>query len=98
MGIIAACAPTLRPGWRWLHERTRKGYSSHKGHARLTDEVHLRPYDHGAPTSIAMVASKHGIHGTDLQSGDSLPPPLPLIQKTRVDVEVGDKAQALREL
>ena len=85
MGIIAACAPTLRPGWKWLHEKWVKGHTSHKGHARLTDEVHLRPYGGGAPTSVAMISSK----------GESLQPPLPLIQKTtRVDVEVGEQAQA----
>ena len=96
MGIIAACAPTLRPGWKWLRETTTKGHSSHKGHALLTDEVHLRPYGGGAPTSVAMVSSKHG---TDPQFSESLQPPLPLIQKTtRVDVEVGDQAQALHEL
>ena len=96
MGIIAACAPTLRPGWKWLRENTTKEHSSHKGHALLTDEIHLRPYGGGAPTSIAMVSSKHG---TDPESGESLQPPLPLIQKTtRVDVEVGDQAQALHEL
>ena len=95
MGIIAACAPTLRPGWKWLFENTIKGHSSHKGHALLTEEVHLRPYDGGAPTSVAMVSSKYK---TDPESGESLRPPLPLIQKTtRVDVEVGDPAQPAHE-
>lgn len=96
MGIIAACAPTLRPGWKWLFENTMKGHNSLKDHALLTDEVHLRPYGGGAPTNVAMVSSKRG---TDPQSGESLRPPLPLIQKTtRVDVEVGDQAQAVHEL
>lgn len=96
MGIIAACAPTLRPGWKWFLENCTKGHNSHKNHARLTDEVHLRPYGGGAPKSVAMVSSKHG---TDAQSRESLQPPLPLIQKTtRVDVEVGNQAQALHGL
>ena len=96
MGIIAACAPTLRPGWKWLLENTMKGHSSHKGHALLKDEVHLRPYGGESPTSVAMVSSKQG---TDPRSAESLQPPLPLIQKTtRVDVEVGDRAQAVHGL
>ncbi|KAL2053771.1 hypothetical protein ABVK25_006076 [Lepraria finkii] len=38
MGIIAACAPTLRPGWRWLYYKL-KGRNAGKGHTLLTDEV-----------------------------------------------------------
>ena len=98
MGIIAACAPTLRPGWKWLSDRM-KEHSPHKGHRLLTDEVQLRPYGGGVPTNVSMVTSKHNNHAPDLEFGDAFQPPLPLIQKTtRVDVDVGDKAQVLREL
>ena len=98
MGIIAACAPTLRPGWKWLRNKMKRN-SSHKGHALLMDEVQLRPYGGGVPPSVSMVTSKHGNHGTDLEFGQSFQPPPPLIQKTtRVDVDVGDNVQALREL
>ena len=98
MGIIAACAPTLRPGWRLLSGKM-KGRKSHKGHALLTDEVQLRPYGAGVSTSVSKVTSKHNNHATDLEFGDTFQPPVPLIQKTtRVDVDVGDKAQVLREL
>lgn len=97
MGIIAACAPTLRPGWRWLHEKM-EGRSSHKGHTMLTDEVHLRPYGRGVPTNISTVTSKYKNHATDLEFGDTSQPPLPLIHKmTQVDVDVGGESQALRE-
>ena len=96
MGIIAACAPTLRPGWRWLLEKM-EGRGSHKGHTMLTDEVHLRPYGGGVPTSISTVTSKHKTHATDLKFADTLQPPLPLIHKTtQVDVEVGGESQTLR--
>lgn len=98
MGIIASCAPTLRPGWRWLYDRM-KGHSPHKGHALLTDEVQLRPYDGGGPTSVSRLTSKHNNRATDLEFRDTFQPPLPLIQKTtRVDVDVDDTPQGLREL
>lgn len=97
MGIIAACAPTLRPGWRWLLDKM-KGSTSHKGHTKLTDEVHLQPYGGRVPTTISTVTSKYNNHPKDLEFVDSLPPPVPQIQKTtEVDVDVGGESQALRE-
>ena len=97
MGIIAACAPTLRPGWRWVLDKM-KGSTAHKGHTKLTDEVQLRPYGGGVPTTISTVTSKYKNHPLDLELGDSLQPPLPQIQKTtEVDVDVGGKSQTLRE-
>lgn len=98
MGIIAACAPTLRPGWKWLQDRMKEN-GSRKGHRLLTDEVHLRPYGGGVPTSVSKITSKPNNHGTDFEFGESFQPPLPLIQKTtRVDVDVGDRPQGLHEL
>lgn len=96
MGILAASAPTLRPGWRWLFYKM-KGYSSGKGHTLLTDEVHLRPFRYGngkaePPMSVAMITSKGSTRNSDLESGHPLPPTLPQIQKTtRVDIDYGDK-------
>ena len=88
MGIIAACAPTLRPGWRWLYYKI-KGRDSDRGHTLLTDEVQLHPYGRGGPTSIATVTSKNNNHTTDLEPGSSFGTPLPFIQKkTQVDVDV----------
>ena len=88
MGIIAACAPTLRPGWRWLYYKI-KGRSSGKSHTLLTDEVQLHPYGRGVTTSVATVASKNNDHTTDLEPGNSFGPPPPLIQNTtQVDVDV----------
>ncbi|KAM0797512.1 hypothetical protein BDR22DRAFT_975211 [Usnea florida] len=48
LGIIAACTPALRPGYRWIVERIKTRYSS-KGHAQLTDEMQLRPRNFEAP-------------------------------------------------
>ena len=91
MGIIAACAPTLRPGWRWVYFKI-KGRNSAKGHTLLTDEVQLHPYGRGAPTSVATVTSKNNNRTTDLEPGNSFEPPLPVIRKTtQVDVDVFDK-------
>lgn len=70
MGIIAACAPTLRPGWKWLQDRMIEN-GSRKGHKLLTDEVLLRPYGGGVPTNVSKVTSKPNNHGTDLESGES---------------------------
>ena len=66
----------------------------------LKDEVLLRPYDGGIPTSASMITSHQSNNqAADLEIGHAFQPPLPLIQKTtRVDVDVGDKAQELREL
>ena len=96
MGIIAACAPTLRPGWRWLYYKL-KGRNAGKGHTLLTDEVQLRPYGGRVPT----VTSKNSNRTMDLESGHSFappPPPLPQIQiqiqkkkTTHVDVDVIDR-------
>ncbi len=95
MGIIAACAPTLRPGWKWLLVRM-KGRGSHQGHARLVDEVQLRPY---GGQNVSMVTSKPGHRARDPEIGEAIQPPASLIQKTtRVDVDVGDRGQALREM
>ena len=97
MGIIAACAPTLRPGWKWLLKKM-EGHSSHKGHTMLPDEVHLRPYGGGVPRNISTVTSTHQNHATELEFGDNSQPPLPLIHTTtQVDVDVGGESQALRE-
>ena len=88
MGIIAACAPTLRPGWRWLYRKI-KGRDSGKGHTLLTDEVQLQPYRRGVPTTVATVTSNNNNHTTDLEPGNSFETPLPVIQKTtQVDVNV----------
>ena len=87
IGIIAACVPTLRHGWKWLYRKMAQR-SSRSGHSQLTDEVHLRPYGNGAPMSIAMVTSKNKNHTGDVETSQSLPP-LPHIQKTvRVDVDL----------
>ena len=92
MGIIAACAPTLWPGWRWLYYKI-KGRSSGKGHTLLTDEVQLHPYERGVPTSVATVSSKKNNHTADLEPGTSFGTPLPSIQKTtQVDVDVVNTA------
>lgn len=66
----------------------------------LRDEVLLPPYGGGIPTSASMVTSHQQNHqAADLDFGHAFQPPLPLIQKTtRVEVDVGDKAQMLREL
>lgn len=97
MGIIAACAPTLRPGWKWLLDKM-KGHGSHKGHTVLPDEVHLRPFGGGVPTTISTVTSKYNNHLSDLEYGDASQPPLPQIHKTtQVDVDVGGESQTLRE-
>ena len=42
IGIIAACTPALRPGYKLLRERM-QGYFRSKSHAQLGDEVHLQP-------------------------------------------------------
>ena len=88
MGIIAACAPTLRPGWRWLYYKIKRRDSG-QGHTLLTDEVQLHPYRRGVPTNVATVTSNNDSHTLDLEPGNSYGTPLPLIQKTtQVDVNV----------
>ena len=97
MDIIAACAPTLRPGWKWLLDKM-KGRSSHKGHTKLTDEVHLRPYRGGIPTNTSTVTGKSTNYPNDLEYGDTSLPSLPQMHKlTQVDVHMGGESQALRE-
>lgn len=87
MGIIAACAPTLRHGWTWLSRKIEQR-SSRSGSTKLPDQVHLRPYSNTAPVSVAIVTSKKNNHSADVELGHSLPS-LPHIQKTtRVDVDL----------
>lgn len=80
MGIIAACTPTLRPGWRWLYDKIKR-YNTRKGHTLLTDEIYLRPYGGGVLASGAMVNSKNSNRTTDLEPGHSSRLPLPQISK-----------------
>ena len=42
IGIVAACIPTLRPGYKWLTERFTSVRSS-KENYKLSDEVRLKP-------------------------------------------------------
>ena len=75
-----------------------QGRGSHKGHTMLTDEVHLRPHGGGLPANISTVTSNSKTHATDLESGDTSQPPLPLIHKTtQFHVDVGGESQALRQ-
>ena len=41
VGIVAACIPTLRPGFKWLTEKLSSG-STTKEHYKLSDEVRLK--------------------------------------------------------
>lgn len=87
MGIIAACAPTLCHGWKWIYRRIQQR-SSYSDHVRLTDKVHLRPYDNATLMSVAIVTKNKDDYTADADTGHSAPP-LSRIQKTtRVDVDL----------
>ena len=70
VGIIAACIPALRPGYKWLVDV--KNRYSFKGHSRLTDEVRLRPLERGIPTYTANARkSSDGLDSSmDLENGN----------------------------
>lgn len=72
IGIVAACVPTLRPGYKWLVE-IKDRYSS-KGHTELTDEVRLRPLDRGTPAyTVDARTSGEGLDSMiDLENGESM--------------------------
>ena len=87
MGIIAACIPTLRHGWKWLHGKIAQ-WNSRSGHAQLDDEVQLRPYDKVGPMKGVVITSGHEGYNGDMDSS-RIPPTFPQIHKTtRVDIDL----------
>lgn len=58
IGIMAACAPALLPGYRWLVEKLRARRVP-KGHEQLTDEVRLRPLGDCSTKSQTVVCSRN---------------------------------------
>lgn len=87
MGIIAACVPTLRHGWKWLTGKV-ASRSSRSGHTQITDEVPLRPYDKAAPMSTATATSTNGKGTLDEDNVLALPPVSHIQKTTRVDVDL----------
>ena len=53
IGIVAACVPTLRPGYRWLVDKISYIRSTHE-HRKLSDEIQLQA------TGQAISACGHG--------------------------------------
>ena len=41
IGIVAACIPTLRPGYKWLRDKISSARSSQE-HRKLSDEIQLK--------------------------------------------------------
>ena len=70
IGIVAACIPAMRPGYRWAVD-VKNRYSS-KGHTELTDEVQLRPLDRGTPAYTASARiGREGFDSTiNLETGE----------------------------
>lgn len=84
IGIIAACIPAMRPGYKWLDDK-RKGYYFSKSRTQLTDEVRLKSAS-GAPaySSKAQGNSEAFESMTDLEA----PIPSHQIMKTmQVDLD-----------
>lgn len=44
IGIIAACAPAIRPGYVWLYPKIASSFKSSKGPSKLSDEVRLKQF------------------------------------------------------
>ena len=70
LGIIAACTPAMRPGYKWVKDKI-KGYHTSKGHTQLTDEIRLRPVDNAMTSSTTKVQPTYGdrSHAIDEEYG-----------------------------
>ena len=73
IGIVAACIPTLRPGYRWLKQGVRSMRSSKK-HYKLSDKVRLKPVGEAFPADSVkrQKSTKFGHEVSfDLESGQT---------------------------
>lgn len=83
MGIIAACAPALRPGWIWLRNKSGRQISKEEA-KELTDKAEL--WSHNGKTTKAH--SENASYAIGAKT-DKINVPPSLIQKTtRVDIDL----------
>ena len=100
VGIIAACAPAIRPGYVWLYPKiasslwSSKSHSS-KGHTKLSDEVRLKKFS-AEPIVHAGQGFTNRTLGNDVSvdtEWDAPVSPYDQIHTTRqVDIERGPPA------
>lgn len=90
IGIMAACAPALRPGYKWLHSRIKTIVTS-RGQHKLTDEVPLNSVERKLPYNREKRSSGSFGNETSIERGWA-PPVVPAdkIRKT-TDFEIGRK-------
>jgi hypothetical protein len=92
IGIIAACAPAIRPGYVWLYPKITSSFRSSKGPSKLSDEVRLKQFK-GEPVVHQDQGYSWGTGGNDVSDdaewGAPVSPYDQIRKTTDVDIEQG---------